>query len=143
MWHTGSFVVARGSPVVARGLSCPAACGILVPQPGIEPTSPALEGGVFNTGPPGKSQAGGSSDVQTEHTPSVGAEESPPPSSGMRLVRELLLLWCLNFSAELLCSGHRESGRVRAGFQGGSGLFTGDLFLTHFKPKPHGVAQTN
>ena len=32
------------------------ACGILVPQPGIEPTSPALEGEVLTTGPPGKSQ---------------------------------------------------------------------------------------
>ena len=31
------------------------ACGILVPQPGIEPTPPALEGGVLTTGPPGKS----------------------------------------------------------------------------------------
>ena len=30
------------------------ACGILVPQPGLEPTAPALEGKVF-TGPPGKS----------------------------------------------------------------------------------------
>ena len=30
-----------GSVVVAHGLSCPAAYGILVPWPGIEPTSPA------------------------------------------------------------------------------------------------------
>ena len=37
------------------GLSCPAACGILVPRPGIKPESPALEGGFFTTGPPGKS----------------------------------------------------------------------------------------
>ena len=36
-----------GSVVVAHGLSCPAARGTLVPQPGIEPTSPALEGGFF------------------------------------------------------------------------------------------------
>ena len=43
------------SVAVVRGLSCPAACGILVPQPGIEPTSPALEGRFFTTGPPGKS----------------------------------------------------------------------------------------
>ena len=41
---------------VARGLSCPAACGILVPRPGIEPVFPELEGGFFTTGPPGKSQ---------------------------------------------------------------------------------------
>ena len=46
--HTGSFVA-------TRGLSCPAACGILVPRPGIEPTSPTLEGGFLTTGSPGKS----------------------------------------------------------------------------------------
>ena len=40
---------------MACGLSCPAACGILVPRPGIEPVSPALEGGFLTTGPPGKS----------------------------------------------------------------------------------------
>ena len=45
-----------GSVVVVRRLSCPVAHGILVPQPGIEPTSPELEGGFFTTGPPGKSQ---------------------------------------------------------------------------------------
>ena len=37
------------------GLSCPRACGVLVPQPGIEPTFPALEGGFLTTGPPGES----------------------------------------------------------------------------------------
>ena len=34
----------------------PVASGILVPWPGIEPTSPALEGEFLTTGPPGKSQ---------------------------------------------------------------------------------------
>ena len=43
------------SVVVGLRLSCPGACGILVPRPGIEPSSPALEGGFFTTGPPGKS----------------------------------------------------------------------------------------
>ena len=43
------------SVVVARGLSCPSTCGILVPRPGIEPVSLALEGRFFTTGPPGKS----------------------------------------------------------------------------------------
>ena len=37
-------------------LSCPVAHGILVPQPGIEPGSPALEAGFLTTGQPGKSQ---------------------------------------------------------------------------------------
>ena len=32
------------------------ACGILAPQPGIEPAPPAQEGKVLTTGPPGKSQ---------------------------------------------------------------------------------------
>ena len=36
-----------GSVAVVHRLSCPAACGILVPLPGIEPASPALEGGFF------------------------------------------------------------------------------------------------
>ena len=42
---------------VARGLlsSCCAACGILVPRPGIDPASPALEGRFLTAGPPGKS----------------------------------------------------------------------------------------
>ena len=38
------------------GLAAPQHVGILVPRPGIEPASPALEGGFFTTGPPGKSQ---------------------------------------------------------------------------------------
>ena len=41
--------------VVAHGFSCPEACGILVPRPGIKPMSPALAGGFLTTGPPGKS----------------------------------------------------------------------------------------
>ena len=45
-----------GSVVAVRELSCPTAWGILVLQPGIEPASPALEGGFLTTGPPGKSQ---------------------------------------------------------------------------------------
>ena len=44
-----------GSVVAACGLSWPVECGILVPRPGIEPASPALEGGFLTTGPPGKS----------------------------------------------------------------------------------------
>ena len=59
--HMGSVVCGMralllrcvSSVVVARGFSCPATCGILVPRPMIEPTSPALEGRFFTTGPPG------------------------------------------------------------------------------------------
>ena len=65
LWREGFLSVVCGtralswrhtsSVVVVRGLSCPAARGILVPRPGIEPASPALEGGFFTTGPLGKS----------------------------------------------------------------------------------------
>ena len=41
-----------GSAVVVHGLSCPTACGILITQPGIKPTFPALEDGVLTNGPP-------------------------------------------------------------------------------------------
>ena len=44
-----------GSVVVAHGLSCSVACGILVPGPGIEPMFLALAGGFLTTGPPEKS----------------------------------------------------------------------------------------
>ena len=48
-----------GSVVVACGLCCPMAHGILVPRPGIESMSPALEGRFFTTGPLGKSLESG------------------------------------------------------------------------------------
>ena len=43
------------SLVAALGLVSPAACGISVPRPGIEPVPHALEGGFSTTGQPGKS----------------------------------------------------------------------------------------
>ena len=39
-----------GSVVANRELSCPTACGILVPGPGIEPASPALKGRYLTSG---------------------------------------------------------------------------------------------
>ena len=42
-----------GSVVVAHGPSCSGACGIL-PEPGLEPVSPALAGRFSTTAPPGK-----------------------------------------------------------------------------------------
>ena len=47
---------AQALVVVTHGLSCPAACGVLVPEPRIKPMSPILAGGFLTTGPPGKSQ---------------------------------------------------------------------------------------
>ena len=38
----------------AMSFSVVVACGILIPQPGIEPTSPTLEGRFPAAGPPGK-----------------------------------------------------------------------------------------
>ena len=40
---------------MVHGLSCPLACGILVPSPGIELVSPALAGRFLTTVLPGKS----------------------------------------------------------------------------------------
>ena len=40
---------------MAHELSCSAACGILVPRPGIKHASLALQGTFSTTGPPGKS----------------------------------------------------------------------------------------
>ena len=42
------------SLVVARRLSYPVTCGILVPGPEIEPESPALQGRCLTNGPQGK-----------------------------------------------------------------------------------------
>ena len=47
--HTGFLYLQH------TGLVAPSACGILVPWPGIESTSPALEGEFLTTGPLGKS----------------------------------------------------------------------------------------
>ena len=42
------------SIVVGQGFNCSRACGILVPQPGMEPMSPALHVGFLTTRPQGK-----------------------------------------------------------------------------------------
>ena len=68
LWHSRSFIVVHrlsgcgalaaeytGSTVAARGLRYSVACGIIVPQPGIKPRSPALQGRFLTTGPPGRS----------------------------------------------------------------------------------------
>ena len=44
-----------GSVAATLGLSCSEACGILVPQPGIKPTSLTPEGRFLMMGPPRKS----------------------------------------------------------------------------------------
>ena len=51
------------SLAMARGLSGPTACVILVPRTGREPMSPALEGGFSIAGPPRKSRESFLSDL--------------------------------------------------------------------------------
>ena len=46
-WPRGMWNFSEACGILARR-------GILAPQPGIEPTPPALEGEVLTTGPPGK-----------------------------------------------------------------------------------------
>ena len=57
IWLCQALVVAHGSSLCHTGLrlSCPEACGILVPPASIEPMSPALQGRYLATGLPGKS----------------------------------------------------------------------------------------
>ena len=43
-----------GSVVAVCGLNCPPSCGIFVPQPGVKPAAPALQGRFLTSGPPGK-----------------------------------------------------------------------------------------
>ena len=57
-WLRRVFTEVRGLFVTIRGLSCSAACGLLVSWAGTEPVSPALEDGVLFSGPSRKSRWG-------------------------------------------------------------------------------------
>ena len=50
----GVLVAALGLSSCGVPLSCPQVCEILVLQPGMEPDTPALQGGFLNIGLPGK-----------------------------------------------------------------------------------------
>ena len=50
----GAGSKARGFSRCGKGLSCSMACGILVPEPGFEVVSFALQGGLLTAEPPGK-----------------------------------------------------------------------------------------
>ena len=52
---SGLFCSMRASLVAADRLRCAMACGILVPQLGVKPVSPALEGELSTTAPTEKS----------------------------------------------------------------------------------------
>ena len=49
------YLAVLGLSCSGQPLCCPAACGILVCRPGVEPMSPALQCRFLTTGPPGKS----------------------------------------------------------------------------------------
>ena len=51
MWWVDSLVIADGLSNRGVWAQLPEACRILVPQSGIEPVSPALQGEFFTTGP--------------------------------------------------------------------------------------------
>ena len=53
--------------MVVCEFSCSVACGILVPQPGIEPVSLVLQGRFLTTGPPGKFQIRGFKTGNTQY----------------------------------------------------------------------------
>ena len=75
--HAISLLQSTDCLVVAHRLSCPVACGILVPQPGIKPMSPALQGRFLTTGPPGKSPLLSPLDIHCLSTLSEKTLESP------------------------------------------------------------------
>ena len=83
------------SVVVVCRLSCPAACRILVPGPGLEPVSPALAGRFLTTGPPEKSP---SMYLQVKVTQSCltlcdPMDCSPPGSSVHGISQARILEW--------------------------------------------------
>ena len=71
-------------------LCCPLACGILVPQPGSEPETPALTGTFFTTGPPGKSQCG-SCIFNLKNSRNVFKRSCPICHSNQQCMRYLVL----------------------------------------------------
>ena len=73
----GSFTAAHALSVAACSLSHSTAQGILVPRPGTEPASPALQGGFLTIGPPGKFQYFPSCGFKTTHF--LPSHPSPVP----------------------------------------------------------------
>ena len=50
LWHVESLIAAHTLSSCSVQAQLPRACGIPVPRPGIEPVSPALQGGFLTTG---------------------------------------------------------------------------------------------
>ena len=87
-WLCQVSAVAQASLAAEHVLSSrPAACGILFPPLGIEPTSPALEGWLLTTGPSEKS----SSLVLT------GACSTEPTDPEVRQCHFVWTAWCRSF----------------------------------------------
>ena len=86
--------------------SRPAACGILFPPPGIEPTPPALEGRLLTTGPPEKS----SSLVLT------GARSTEPTDPEVWQCHFVCPAWCQSFLRPSALWIHRIARRDKKAF---------------------------
>ena len=73
-------------------------CGILAPQPGIEPTSPAFEGGFLTTGTPGKSLESLFKEIIAD-APSTGApkyiKQILPDLKG-EIENNIIIVWDFN-----------------------------------------------
>ena len=90
-----------GSAVVVHGLSCPTARGILITQPGIKPTFPALEDGFLTNGPRFSS-------VQSHSRVSLGPHglqhpRLPCPSQIPSLLRFISIKSVMPFNHLILC----------------------------------------
>ena len=68
-WLCWVHVVVRELLLLQGGLSCPAACRILVPPLKSVSTLPTLEGGFFPTGPPGNGLVPCTADLQSPGGP--------------------------------------------------------------------------
>ena len=92
--HRGSRALSLWPTVSAatvHGLSCSLTCWILVPQPGMEPMYPALQGEFLTTGPPGNPWTGvllTSRETQEEDAhATTGAETAGMPGTwGPRII---------------------------------------------------------
>ena len=95
---------AQARLVAACRLSCPAAYGISVPQPGIQPTSPALEGRFLTTRLPGKSLSLNSFSNETSRTCASLSPENRCVISIKRLWVQVLIRILTGFESQLMGS---------------------------------------
>ena len=85
-----------GSPAGALGRSSHKACGIFLPQPGIEPRSSALKGGFLTTRWSGKLRFAGLNYASDVSVPGISPKaelglKSEAPSPSMEVAQQRLL----------------------------------------------------